>query len=166
MVIDKTVCTPYDGSHGLPLLIVGETDLQIVVKVVSIGRGTVTMAAARFAQALEDGAERGLERERRRRAGWWWRHAGRVGAGLQRGGAAATPARQHGLERAAPQPFEHDPIILRCVASRSPAPLHLKSTYLTNGRLVFLILIFFLRLMHGGWAAEDLFEQRSVEATF
>lgn len=125
MAIDKTVFTPYDGSHGLPLLIVGETDLQIVVKVVSIGRGTVTMAAARVAQALEDGTERGLEREGRRRASYRRRHAG-VRAGLQRRGAAAAPSRQHCLERAAPQPFEHDPIILRCVAPRSPAPLHLK----------------------------------------
>lgn len=74
-VIDKTICTPYDGSHGLPLLIVGETDLQIVVKVVSICRGTVTVAATRVAQAFEDGAERGLEREGRRRAGRR-RHAG------------------------------------------------------------------------------------------
>lgn len=123
-VIDKTLCTPYDGSHGLPLLIVGETDLQIVVKVVAICRGTVTVAAAGGAQALEDGAERGLERQGRRRARGR-RQAERLGAGLQRGGAAAAPARQHGLERAAPQPFEHDPIILRRVATRSPAPLHL-----------------------------------------
>lgn len=115
-VIDKTLCTPYDGPHGLPLLIVGETDLQIVVNVGGVvggrGRGAVAAAAARAAQPLEDGPQRGLQRVAR-------------GRRLQRRGARpARRARHHGLERAPPQSLEHDSIIL--IATRRPAPLHLK----------------------------------------
>lgn len=114
--IDKTVCTPYDGAHRLPLL-VGETDLQIVVKVVLCRRGAAAAAAARASEPLEDGAQRGLER------------VGRAGRRRLQRGRARPPRgrRHHRLERAAPQPFEHDPVVL--LATRSPAPLHLNLTY-------------------------------------
>lgn len=132
------MCTPYDGPHGLPLLVVGETDLQIVVKVVA-RLGTVTAAAAGVSEARQDGTESGLEAVRNG-GGALVRHGRgdhrRLGVGVVRGGAGPSLGpREDSLERASPESFEDDSIVL--FATRRPAPLHLNLTT-ANGRLGFL----------------------------
>lgn len=135
------MCTPYDGPHGLPLLVIGETDLQIVVKIVAFRLGTVTPAAAGVPEAREDGSDRGLERVGHGRGALQGHgrggHGGhRLRVGVVRGGARPPlGTREDRLEGAPPEAFEYDPV---CVfATRRSAPLHLNLTT-TNGRLGFL----------------------------
>lgn len=112
---DKSIgneCTPYDGPHGLSLLVVGETDLQIVI--------IVALAAA--APAAAGGPEPGQQRAQRGRQGGRQRGRQPGRLGLQRRGARAALGRHHGLERAAPQPLEHHAVVL--LATRRPTPLH------------------------------------------
>lgn len=116
------MCTPYDRSHGLPLLLVGETDLQIVVGGVAHLHAVASTTTA--PQPLQDGPQGGLQRVVRGvHGGAREGRRGRLRGGVVRGRAQpALRVRHHRLESPPPQPLEYYPIV---IATRRSATLHL-----------------------------------------